>query len=538
MKHIILFFFITSQITRSFGGNILKSSVKEVCVYTSGVRITSEGEVNLQKGTQEILIGGISAFADESSLIFKCNQDFSLLSIQLRKKTAEESAAGPEMRRMEDSLILLKGKLSRVQNQIIALQEELAMIRANQKLSPAGGVQTAELEKAASFFRTRVEDVLNRQYEAEQMKNQFQERLKNLQQKTQEMAAEQAGGNMLAVVTLRTGQSGKANFQLAYTCGNAGWTPLYDIQATSDKEMVSFLAKASVWQNTGLSWTDVKVSLSTGSPGSQQEIPEFNPWYLSIRPVLPKRTYNTSTISKASAPSMAAASYDQSQALSSPQKSFEQSSAPDAANTEGATQNIYELNGSFNLRSDGKPVSMDIRKFELPARFQYMSRPRQEKSAFLEARLRDWGKSGLLPGEASIYLDGNFVGKTNFETGPAGDTLSLSFGKDQNISVERKQYKYQHDKNLTGSEKSLEIGYELQVKNRKSATSELVIEDQLPLSPNAESEVELLESSGASYDKESGKLRWATRLKGGDSSTYRFRFKVKYPKSMVLDSSF
>jgi|GEM_PF-4688980 hypothetical protein len=50
--------------------------------------------------------------------------------------------------------------------------------------------------------------------------------------------------------------------------------------------------------------------------------------------------------------------------------------------------------------------------------------------------------------------------------------------------------------------------------------------------------VELLKSSDGSLDKETGILRWNLNLKGGDSSTQRFRFKVKYPRNMVLDYRF
>jgi len=515
------------------GGSPVKSKVKEVCVFTTGARVMAEGEMLLQKGTQEIQIEGISAFADVNSLTFQCNSEFSLLSLRLMQGNKNASAPGTEAQATEDSIRMVSLKLNRIQNQQTALQEELAMLKANQKIAGTGGIQTSELEKAAGFFRNRIEDILNRQHDTELMKNKLQDRLNLLQEKLQNLSSEQNSGSMTAVVLLKVPQSGKATFQLSYTCGNAGWTPHYDIQAASNQDKITFIAKASVWQNTGINWNDVKLSLSTGSPSNGQGIPEISPWYLSINPTQPKaKMMHPGRAAAAIAPAMPSAKYEEvGNAMD-----FKASSIPESQVSEGVTQTIYELSNSYSLRSNRNAISVDIQKFELLARFQYLCRPRQDKSAFLEARLKDWGKSGLLPGEANLYLDGNYTGKTFFETNSAGDTLSLSFGKDQNISVERKQFKYQQDKNLTGTEKILEAGYDLQVKNRKSTASLMVVEDQIPVSTNTSAEVELLESSGASIDKETGILRWNLNLKGGESASLRFRFKVKFPKNMILDT--
>lgn len=512
----------------------VKITVKKVGLYASGAHIVSEAEVILQKGIQELRLEGISPFADENSLIFKCSAGFSLMSVQLERRPPEGPVRNAEYRTVEDSMRLVSARLSRVQNQVTGLQQEFSMIRANQKLAPAGMSLVSELEKAATFFRTRVEDILNRQYELEQQKRKFQDRLNALQQKLQEMQQDQPSGAATALVVINASQAGKASVQLTYSCGNAGWLPFYDIKASGNSEKVGFIARASVWQNTGISWKDVMLCLNTGNPEMQQSIPSISPWYLSLNTPLPKiRSRNNNKAFEAAPPSMAAGTKAESSELD-----FQPSSSPVAINTEAGTQNVFELNGVYSLRSDGKALSVEIQKFEIPARFQYLCRPRQEKAAFLEAKLSDWGKSGLLPGEAGIFLDDNFVGKTYFETQLASDTLSLSFGRDQNISVEKKQIKYLHGKNLLGSEKTLEVAYELLIKNRKSIASDLVIEEQIPLSPNTEAEVELLESSGADFQKETGVLRWTARMKAGESQALRFRFRIKYPKNRMLEGSF
>jgi hypothetical protein len=198
-----------------WAGNPVTMKIKEACLYTSGVRIISEGVVQLEKGIQEFRLEGLSPQAEESSLSFKCSSEFTLMSIQLDNNPSGELVRDAAYRSMEDSIRLLNGKLSRIHNQLTGLQDELAMIRANQKIAPAGPVQVAELEKAANFFRTRVEDILNRQFEGEQVKLKLQERLNLLQQRLQELGKEQSAMGAAALVVIKTAQAGKATFQLA-----------------------------------------------------------------------------------------------------------------------------------------------------------------------------------------------------------------------------------------------------------------------------------------------------------------------------------
>ena len=48
--------------------------------------------------------------------------------------------------------------------------------------------------------------------------------------------------------------------------------------------------------------------------------------------------------------------------------------------------------------------------------------------------------------------------------------------------------------------------------------------------------VELQDSSGGSFDKETGIMRWNLNLKEGESASLRFRFKIRFPKNMILDT--
>ena len=542
MKNLFLLLLFLPGIS-SMGGVPVKTEVKEVMVYTSGARIVSTGEAVLQKGQQELVLSRISPFLDESSIQFRGNADFTVLSISVAGKAGEQAVQDQGLKKLEDSLTYCRGKINQIQNQQTALQEEMAMLRANQKLgSSAQGLMVTELEKAASFFRNRMEEILNRQYEAEQIKGRWQNRINALELAIQDYRGETRTGSSTIIVLLKSNHSGSAAFELSYLVSNAGWTPQYDIRARENAASTEILARARVWQNTGENWKDVKISLSTGNPGASQEIPGLSPLYLQLR-APERRTALMKNKRGRGVPSayesMAPAAYkaeEKSAVMDMEMQSGDASSFTE--NNENGGQNIFETSLPYSIKSDGKPVLVDIQKFEIPAEFQYIVRPKLEKAAFLEARLNDWARSGLQPGEASLFLDGNYTGKTFFETSLTSDTLSLSFGKDQNISVERKQLRYYQDKNLTGADKIIELAFEISIKNRKKSDISLRIEDQIPLSPLAGAEVELTESGGAELDKEKGFLRWKRKLRGGEGLSLRFAYKIRYPKGMDLMPGF
>ena len=74
------------------------------------------------------------------------------------------------------------------------------------------------------------------------------------------------------------------------------------------------------------------------------------------------------------------------------------------------------------------------------------------------------------------------------------------------------------------------------MKNNKKETINLKLKDQYPISTNEKIQVELLEDSKAEVNTETGILTWNTTLKAGESKKYRLSYKVKYPKSEVIEN--
>ena len=58
----------------------------------------------------------------------------------------------------------------------------------------------------------------------------------------------------------------------------------------------------------------------------------------------------------------------------------------------------------------------------------------------------------------------------------------------------------------------------------------IIIEDQLPVSQNTQIEVTALETGGANFTKDNGKLIWNLSLQPNETRKLTYKFEVKYPK--------
>jgi hypothetical protein len=194
------------------------------------------------------------------------------------------------------------------------------------------------------------------------------------------------------------------------------------------------------------------------------------------------------------------------------------------------TTTVYKIQDQYNLETDGKTTTIGIKQFEIPALYNYFSVPKIDPSAFLSANIVNWQDYDLQSGEASLYYEGSYLGKTYIDLGSASDTLSLSLGKDNGIKVSRKTVKEYSSKHFIGSNKTETKTYEISVKNNKRVAVTLNVTGQVPVSITKEINVDDVKTPEAQLDKETGIATWNFTLQPGDEKKLQISYSVKYPK--------
>jgi Domain of unknown function (DUF4139)/N-terminal domain of unknown function (DUF4140) len=201
---------------------------------------------------------------------------------------------------------------------------------------------------------------------------------------------------------------------------------------------------------------------------------------------------------------------------------------------QNATSFSYDIEMPYTILNDGKTSTVEMKQMEVPALYEYYCAPKLEQDVFLTAKITDWADLNLLEGESNLFFEGTFIGKAMINPKTAGDTLSLSLGRDKNIAVKRTSIKEFSKKQFLGNNKIDYRTFEISIRNNKKQAINLIVEDQYPISTMKEVEVDKIENKEAELDTETGKLKWIIQLDAGKEKKVGFKYSVKYPKGNII----
>ena len=194
----------------------------------------------------------------------------------------------------------------------------------------------------------------------------------------------------------------------------------------------------------------------------------------------------------------------------------------------------FTLNEVLTLNSDGKEKTLDLKELEIPVEYLYKSTPKIDPAAFLTAQIVDWEQFNFIDGEANLYFEGTFLGKSVMDLSNK-DTLNISLGRDQSVKIERKQSKKYSKKQALGSNVQSQFVYDISLRNTKSQDIRIIVEDQFPITANKDVDISDKEALESKIDRDSGIIRWDLNLKKSTEKTLKLSYSVKYPKNLMID---
>ena len=160
------------------------------------------------------------------------------------------------------------------------------------------------------------------------------------------------------------------------------------------------------------------------------------------------------------------------------------SSAEITVEKQEATTTSYDIDLPYTIANDGKYNAVEIKEVNTPATYQYYVTPKLDRDAFLTAQVTNWEQYNLLSGEANLFFEGTYLGKTYLNTQNTNDTLNVSLGRDKNVVVTRTKLNDYTKKGFLSNKRTDSRGYEIAVRNKKPQAINIIVEDQLPLSVN------------------------------------------------------
>lgn len=539
MKHLITsFLLLFTPLTWAQKAQITNAKLNAVTVYFSSAELAHSLSANLNKGTNEIVIKNIANDIDENTIRILAPKSVTVLSAQFTTDTyTDKDNLHPKSKQIKDSIELLTLQIDKLSNQIAAEKQIVELIKENKKVLGNGtALNIAEYTKFINYSKEEMVASLDKADAYTEKQNKLRTLRYELEQRLEgDVSKEKTLSKGKIVLQVMSDTPQKADFSLSYVTPLAGWFPFYELRANDINSPLSLLYKGEIYQTTGVDWKNIKLTLSSGNPNVRNEITLLKAWFLRFGNRYSAETMEINAYRRSN--TFAAAEMRVADVKDVAKEEMVEATMNDYTDvSENQLNTSFEITTPYDILSNGREYSVALKELKIKAKYEYYSAPRVDNGVYLVASIDDYSQYNLLNGEANIIFEDMYVGKTMISPNQTTESMQLTMGNDKKISIKREKIADKSETKFISSYKEQTFTYEITVKNNKKETINLKLKDQYPISTNEKIQVELLEDSKAEVNTETGILTWNTTLKAGESKKYRLSYKVKYPKSEVIEN--
>ncbi len=501
----------------------LSAQVKKATIYWQSASIEANASKYLSKGEHLLIIDKMPNNIDINSIQVLSNNKFNIVSVESRVASPESTKKSKQFLALKDSVEFYEDSYELIKIKKYAVDEEISLWISNKNIGAKAG-NVVELEDLAEVYKNRIPQLKRESYVYEKNMLKLKEKLNYFQNLINEKNQHDNGIEVL--VRILNPENQTIDLSIKYLCFDAGWSAFYDIRSEDKSDDITFILKANVWQNTGIDFNNIELTLSTGRPNNSSVKPELFDWRLSLSENQPRvEMYNKQPMLM-----------DAQEITSLPSRNIN-SVAPGMSSfvetSESMNKIEYHITKSFDITSGSGKKIVEIQSKSAKANYRYVTIPKLDTKAYLIASINDWDKLMLTHAEANVFINGAFISKTIINPAIIEDSLEFSLGDDESIKVERKLV---NDKNSTksiGSSKKINQEYEISVRNSKSKSIKIDVLDQIPLSGDKNIEIKFSVSDGG-IEPSTGKITWTYLLKPEETKKMSYQFEIKYPKKMIL----
>lgn len=533
MKKLITFTFVILLFTsnaQNFKKRTLQTSIKEATVYLRGAHIVRKGTLTVPAGKTKIIVKGLSPQINKSSINVNAKGNFTILSVNHRINYLDELAKSKKIDSLRTKLDFLQTKLKKANNQLEVLKEKKLLLDANRNLGGNNGTSITALKQALAFYSQELTNIKSRQLKIAQQNKKTQEEINKINHQISDANVQKSRPTSEVEIRVSSNANTQGFFTISYPVRGAGWTPKYDIRVKNISSPIKLAYKAEVYQNTGINWKNIKLKLSTSNPNESGVAPTLNPWFLYFQ-----NYYGYSQNKGIQMDNMQLDEVVEIRGMSTISRTKKQKAMPlarklETTTVENQTSVTFEIDRKYSIPSNSDKLTVDLKQHEVKANYQYYTIPKLDKDAFLMAKITGWDQYNLLAGNANLFFEEAYVGKTFIDPQAFSDTLEVSLGRDKNISVDRIKMDEYSKKRTIGSNKVDSRGFKISVRNKKNQSIQLKVIDQIPLATNSSMEVEATKLNGGKLDEKTGRVEWEMLLNPREQKDIILKYEVKYPK--------
>lgn len=576
------------------------SKITAVTVYANTALVTREVTVPEAAGLAEVVVSPMPPYTMQSSLYAEGGDEKTrVLSVRFRTRAIAEDTR-EEVRKVEAQIKTLSAKQQTLESELKAAGENLKLLdklegftsKSLEHLTDKGQLDTEKIIALAKFVqddrtkRTKDQLLVTQQLEEVRAQIAFAQRL----------LSEKSGGSVRTerdAVILIDKKAGGATVRLNYLVSNAAWRPQYKFRTGGkDKDPVVVEYQAAVEQNTGEDWINAQVTLSTAQPLLNAAPPDLRALAVSVTPAghavatgdprdplapmpvppgpggvgggggIPTPSAYQKDLDKMARDlrGQVAGNYAQKKAeeaakLQNEAAALEQFSdlfvsreeliradRPPAAEGPSVT---YTLKNKISIPSRNDEQVVEITRLDFNPKFYYKAVPVLTPNVYRLADLTNTSDVVLLPGEATMYLAGDFVGSAKIPMVAVGKPFTVGFGVDPQLQASRTMV--DRTRATQGGNQVLTFKYRIMISSYKTTPVPVQVWDRTPHADQVQTIAVTLKdpkpelSNDALYvrdEKTKGLLRWDVvvepKQNGEKALTIDYEFKMELDKNVNI----
>jgi Domain of unknown function (DUF4139)/N-terminal domain of unknown function (DUF4140) len=406
------------------------------------------------------------------------------------------------------------------------------------------------------------------------------------------------------VVVDNPGPAGK--IRLNYLVTAATWRPQYRFRAGGEKDPIQLQYLAAIEQQSGEDWTGVDVTLSTAQPQLNATPPDLLALDITVvsrgmmgnaAPAQPQQQVAAAGMMGGGRPAgggmggMAhldgqvfrdqsrelrqkaqselignrveagkrfindAAALEQAEELLV-QKDTDKKDGEEPANAPAEVQTAtttregpsvtYHLHARLTVPSRSDQQLIEVARIDTKPEYYYKAVPVLTSHVYRLADLVNKSELVLLPGEATMYVGSDFVGRMNLPLVAIGEKYTVGFGVDPQLQVSRLMVK--KSRSHQGGNQVHNYDYRITIGSFKSEAVKVQLWDRLPRAEAEAVAVSLVEpapklSDDPDYkrnDRPQNLLRWDVTVEPGQvgekAATVAYQFKLEYARDVAIAS--
>ena len=548
-------------------------TISKVTVYRGQALVTRTVSVDLPPGASELIVKNLPAMILPESIYAQTSDDTKVLSVRYREKAVREDTR-EEVKQLDAQIEDVQHQIkyaesehkhSEMQWQMFEKLKDFTLAAASSDLNR--GLLTFEPVKSLTeLIERKGLEYYKQRMELEDKIAGLKKEQELLGRKRSELVAGQSRTEREAVLFISKAGGKKVTIELSYLVGGANWQQQYNLRANPEKSNVLIEYNAVVNQTSGEDWDGVALSLSTAEPTMVAAAPVLEPMFVALsnpaqiqqtgpqpffgaaqaRQYQESRKANIIKGITANTELNELAIDNQAFIFRAGQKELQefQQQMAEISRIEGISV-TYDLPGRLTLPSRSDQQLVSIASINAKADFTLIATPLLTDYVYLQADLLNESETVLLPGQSSMFRDGQFVGRSRLPQVTIGERFTAGFGIDSQVHVDREL----EDKKtrIQGGNRIDTYNYRLALSNYKNRPVELQLLDRLPYTDDSSIKIELEKtesdlSANSEYlrtARKKGILRWDLKLAPNavdqDATVVKYIFTMEYDRNMQIE---